>query len=737
MFRTLLCFLVCFSFIVAYAQDDIADARAMPLGTTVTVQGVATNGSGLGVIRYLQDETGAIAVYPGAGSIAGFPDSVQRGDLIEVTGTLKDYNGLLEIDSLQAYNVISSGNPLPSPLPATPDGISEATEAQLLQVDGVTFTAGGSLFSVGNYEFTANGVTSEIYVRTGHSLIGTVIPLATVNLTGISSQFNSIYQLLLRDVNDLEIADDFFLTASPTQTNLSTNGFTVSWATNAAANSTVRYGTTPDNLDQVIETSGLTTSHSLDITGLEPATFYYVEVSSDNGTSTVTSTQKIYSTASTSSGAMKIYFNAGVDASFSTGSYPTGTSGAAIEAEIIKRINAAQESIDCSIYNINRTTIAAALAEAHARGVVVRYIADNGTANLALEDPSPPFPVLRGNPDGLMHNKFFVFDADDNDNSWVMTGSTNLTGNNLATDYNSTVFIQDKALAQAYTLEFEEMWGTTGPEPGIFSVLFGADKTNNTPRIFLVNDILIELYFSPSDNTTIGIANAVKSADTDLQFELLVFTNNELGTAVLDEHNSGVQVRGIIDQINSQGSEFDYLVDGGVNVIEDNTVVQTHHKHCIIDATNVDSDPQVVLGSHNWSASAETRNDENTLIVHDANVANVYLQEFEARWCEAQGGLNCIVTNLDEQHAIEGVGFEVYPNPARSHTSVNITLGQKEDIVLNLLDFRGVFLQSLVLNNVQGQFTETLDVQTLPAGSYIVQLQIGGQQMSRIIQVVK
>jgi phosphatidylserine/phosphatidylglycerophosphate/cardiolipin synthase-like enzyme len=475
----------------------------------------------------------------------------------------------------------------------------------------------------------------------------------------------------------------------------------------------------------------------VDLTGLEPATFYYVEVSSDNGTTTVTSMQEIYSTASTSSGAMKIYFNAGVNASFSTGSYPTGTSGAVIEAEIINRINAAQVSIDCSVYNINRETIVAALVEAHARGVVVRYIADNSTANLALQDPTPPFTVLRGNSDGLMHNKFIVFDADDNDNSWVMTGSTNLTDNNIATDYNSTVFIQDKALAKAYTVEFEEMWGTTGPEPGIFSVLFGADKTKNTPRNFLVNDILIELYFSPSDNTTIGIANAVESADTDLQFELLVFTNNELGTAVLNEYNSGVQVRGIIDQINSQGSEFEYLVNGGVNVIEDNTTVQTHHKHCIIDATDVDSDPQVVLGSHNWSASAETRNDENTLIVHDGNVANVYLQEFEARWCESQGGLNCIVTNLDEQHAIEGVDFEVFPNPARSHTSVNVTLDQKEDLVLNLLDFRGVFLQSLVLNNVQGRFTETLDVQTLPAGSYIVQLQIGGKQMSRIIQVVK
>ena len=247
----------------------------------------------------------------------------------------------------------------------------------------------------------------------------------------------------------------------------------------------------------------------------------------------------------------------------------------------------------------------------------------------------------------------------------------------------------------------------------------------------------MESYFSPSDNTTIGIAKAIESADTDLQFALLVFTNNELGTAVLSEHNSGVAVRGIIDQVNSQGSEFDYLVNQGVNVTEDNNVVQTHHKYCIIDATDVNSDPQVVLGSHNWSAGAENSNDENTLIVHDANVANIYLQEFEARWCEAQGSPDCATTDVDEQNVIEGVALEIYPNPARTSTTVNINLEKKENLVLSLLDFRGIFLQSIVVNNVQGQHTESLDVQALPAGQYIIQLQIGEEQMSRIIQVVK
>ncbi|MCP4075596.1 MAG: hypothetical protein GY744_05380, partial [Gammaproteobacteria bacterium] len=40
------------------------------------------------------------------------------------------------------------------------------------------------------------------------------------------------------------------------------------------------------------------------------------------------------------------------------------------------------------------------------------------------------------------------------------------------------------------------------------------------------------------------------------------------------------------------------------------------------------ANPVAITGSHNWSASAESINDENTLIVYDANIANQFHQEF-------------------------------------------------------------------------------------------------------------
>ena len=53
------------------------------------------------------------------------------------------------------------------------------------------------------------------------------------------------------------------------------------------------------------------------------------------------------------------------------------------------------------------------------------------------------------------------------------------------TDYNNIIFIQDKSIAQAYTLEFNEMWGG----------FFVGNKENNTPHNFVVNGINIEIYF--------------------------------------------------------------------------------------------------------------------------------------------------------------------------------------------------------------------------------------------------
>jgi phosphatidylserine/phosphatidylglycerophosphate/cardiolipin synthase-like enzyme len=61
----------------------------------------------------------------------------------------------------------------------------------------------------------------------------------------------------------------------------------------------------------------------------------------------------------------------------------------------------------------------------------------------------------------------------------------------------------------------------------------------------------------------------------------------------------------------------------GVELRFDGNPDRMHHKVIVIDQQTV------ITGSYNFSRSAETRNDENLVVLHDAEVAASYLEEFE------------------------------------------------------------------------------------------------------------
>jgi len=73
-------------------------------------------------------------------------------------------------------------------------------------------------------------------------------------------------------------------------------------------------------------------------------------------------------------------------------------------------------------------------------------------------------------------------------------------------------------------------------------------------------------------------------------------------------------------------------------VLKANEARKLHSKTLLIDVCT-ESDPTVVVGSTNWSNNGNKINDENLLIVHDAAIANQFLQEFYARYRTAGGSL--------------------------------------------------------------------------------------------------
>ena len=94
----------------------------------------------------------------------------------------------------------------------------------------------------------------------------------------------------------------------------------------------------------------------------------------------------------------------------------------------------------------------------------------------------------------------------------------------------------------------------------------------------------------------------------------------------------------------------------------------------------------MLTGSHNWSNSANVRNDENTLIIHDQDIANQYFQEWMARFDELGGEQGIIPFDpvvdttgdttggpMMVSYVAGGNWIKVYPNPSSDYIIIKTT----------------------------------------------------------------
>ncbi len=695
--------------------QTIAVARTAAIGASVTITGVVTNGSEMGSsVRYVEDATAGIAVYPGAQWTSFTAPNI--GDNVTVVGALSQYNGLLELGpTLTSITVNSSGNALPTPQTTTPSAINESFEGELVSVGNVVFDLAGSVIT-GNstYTFTAGGQTGVIYIRSGSVLVGTNLPASAITLVGIVSQFDATapfdggYQVLPRDENDFILPAGVAIVGTVTQTNISTTSFDLNWATNNSSDSQIDYGLTP-SLGSTVYINESVTSHVVNISGLQPGTIYYASVTSSNVDGSSTSTVRPYATKSLSSGEIRTYFTRQVDISYATieNAISLGTlTNDTIAAYILR----AQQAVDIAIYNFtDDATIANAINNRYSAGVQVRVVSDGSTAQLGLSLLNPNIPVverINTSGTGIMHNKFIVVDPDSAANSWVFTGSTNWTDSNMSTDFNNVIIFQDQSIARGYRLEFEEMWGGSGAQPGNPNGVFGSSKTNNTPLQYVMgpDDIKVESYFSPTDNTNGAIIETMQTTDTNLDYAILAFTRADIADAIIAEDDLFlVLVRGMMEQTSDPASEFAYLQAAGQDIRSHEGIqYDLHHKYCIVDHSTLDSDPTVLTGSHNWSSAAQTTNDENTVVVHDARVANLYLQEFMATWSLV--GVEDAANN----------DMNVYPNPASYNLWVGVPV-QSGKSILNIYSAQGQLVHTEYLNAGMNQ----VSLPSLAVGTYV------------------
>ena len=519
-------------------------------------------------------------------------------------------------------------------------------------------------------------------------------------------------------------------------------------------NSEVRYGKTEDLEIGSIILDTDTTEHLVEITNLEEYTKYYYRAYSTNDVGTSESDLKSVLTASSNPtiGAINVYFDYEVDHSVAIDGNEA-SSNADFQELVITRINQAIYSIDLALYSFfGLPDVELAIIAAKNRGVRVRLVYDQRTMQSGVQALLDAGILMSQKPDnnGLMHNKFAIFDARDEDpsNDWVWTGSWNWTSTELSW-LNNVIEINDPSLAENYTIEFEEMWGSNTDIPDSNNAKFGDDKIDNTNHTFTIGGIEVESYFSPSDQTESYLVNSIESADTSVYFALLAFTSDPLSAAIESQHvnHNMNDCRGLISDANNTGSEFEKLSGLFPNEVFDhggNGVSKLHHKFGTVDVSNPSSDPQLITGSHNWSASANQRNDENTLIIHDLHLANQYMQAFKPMYNDMGGAtafqipvITSITKELTEVPA-EFVLEQNYPNPFNPSTEIVYSLPVQSNVEIKIYDVLGREVATLVDQTQNaGKYSTSFDASDLTSGLYIYRLTSGASVISRKMLLLK
>lgn len=303
---------------------------------------------------------------------------------------------------------------------------------------------------------------------------------------------------------------------------------------------------------------------------------------------------------------------------------PTGS----VEERLLQFIDAAQVSIHIASFEFNLPRVADALIAAKARGVDVRWVTDdeNGLEIDANPNRGQFTRLMAGGIEvkddagrsALMHNKFWIFDR-----QIVWTGSTNITVNGVYKQNNNVIVFHSPDVALIYEREWDELWNAQlGPR---------APSTRNNQWAIL-DGTPIQILFSAEDDAVDNLIALVNDAQTSVRFLAFSFTDYPLAQAMIARAQAGVDVQGVFETFgsNSTRSELRTLWCAGLPVRQDGNSSFLHDKVIIIDNSIV------VTGSLNFSSSADEENEENVVILDNAEIAALYLQEYQKLWDQAQ-----------------------------------------------------------------------------------------------------
>lgn len=204
-------------FELSVGPKPIVEAQADGAGSVVTVQGTVTRAAG--AYARIQDDSGPTGASGLVIRQTGDRDfatdiadgEIQPGTEVIVTGTLSDFNGLLQIndDDLNSYRILSQGEP-PAPQQVTLATLSESGDnylSELVRIEGLSFPSASGSFS-GGTSYTVEGpdgnqFTFRVQGSDETNIAGASIPEGAFTYEGVVGVFSGEFQLIPMEDSDI------------------------------------------------------------------------------------------------------------------------------------------------------------------------------------------------------------------------------------------------------------------------------------------------------------------------------------------------------------------------------------------------------------------------------------------------------------------------------------------------------------------------------------------------------
>ncbi|MEA1885084.1 MAG: phospholipase D-like domain-containing protein [Thermotogota bacterium] len=247
-----------------------------------------------------------------------------------------------------------------------------------------------------------------------------------------------------------------------------------------------------------------------------------------------------------------------------------------IKEQTLSLINNSHYTLDICVYSISDEVIVNTIEKKAQEGVRVRICTDNAYP-LNIDKVSIVYDS-----GGLMHNKYMI-----SDERLVWFGSTNLTPTSLEDHENNIIISDDINLIQTFQNHFNQC----------FSGLFKTERTGAGSPV---------LKFSPEEDCFDFLLNELSKAQKTVYIAMFAFSDNRIAHYLKVLSSKGVKIHILADKdwnLSSIYSDIDDMARYS-SVRMDVSEALLHEKFIVID------ERVLLTGSYNYTASAQTRNDE-------------------------------------------------------------------------------------------------------------------------------